>query len=85
MIDETQLPCTWAEPLSTERLTLRMMTAADVDDIFAYQSREDVCRYLLFEPRPIEDVAKRTAENAAATIVSTGRMSSTPFSSAVAM
>ena len=27
------------------------MTPADVDDIHAYQSREDVCRYLLFEPR----------------------------------
>jgi len=46
-----RLPYAFAGPLSTDRLVLRTMTPDDVDDIFAYQSREDVCRWLTFEPR----------------------------------
>lgn len=46
-------------PIPTERLTLRLMTSADVDDVYAYQSREDVCRYLLFEPRTREKVIEK--------------------------
>jgi RimJ/RimL family protein N-acetyltransferase len=38
----------------------------DVDDIHAYQSREDVCRYLMFEPRSREDVAARVTRYATA-------------------
>ena len=34
------------KPLRTERLLLRLMTEADVDDIHLYQSREDVARYV---------------------------------------
>jgi RimJ/RimL family protein N-acetyltransferase len=60
------LPFVFDAPLDTGRLTLRLMTAADVDDIHAYQSREDVCRYLLFDPRPREDVAERVAKHALA-------------------
>ena len=41
------LPYLFTEPIRTERLVIRPMTLADVDDVFAYQSREDVCRYLL--------------------------------------
>jgi RimJ/RimL family protein N-acetyltransferase len=63
------LPYVFAEPLATERLTLRLMTDADVEDVFAYQSREDVCRYLLFEPRSHDEVVERVAKNAAATIL----------------
>ena len=44
-----------------------MMTTDDVDDIHAYQSREDVCRYLLFEPRERAVVAEKVAQHAAAT------------------
>ena len=33
------------------------MTADDVEDVHAYQSREDVCRYLPFTPRLREEVA----------------------------
>lgn len=53
MTDEPGLehPYTFAEPIGTERLVLRPMRLADVDAVHAYQSREDVCRYLLFEPR----------------------------------
>jgi RimJ/RimL family protein N-acetyltransferase len=61
------LPFSFTEPIRTERLTLRLMTAADVDDVFAYQSREDVCRYLLHEPRSREEIEVWVAKYGAAT------------------
>ena len=67
-----QLPFTF-EPVRTERLLLRMMTTDDVDDIHAYQSRDDVCRYLLFEPRDRTDVAEKVAQHAAATTLTGDR------------
>ncbi len=67
MNDTATLPCVFSEPILTERLNLRLMTAEDIDDVYAYQSREDVCRYLLFEPRTREDVAERVARHAEAT------------------
>jgi RimJ/RimL family protein N-acetyltransferase len=56
---EVRLPHSFAAPLSTARLVLRTMTAADVDDIHAYQSREDVCRYLPFAPRTRAETAEK--------------------------
>jgi RimJ/RimL family protein N-acetyltransferase len=56
------LPYELCAPLRTERLRLRPMTAADVDDIHAYHSREDVCRYLMYEPRSREEVAEKVAQ-----------------------
>jgi RimJ/RimL family protein N-acetyltransferase len=50
------------EPIRTERLTLRMMTEADVDDVYLYQSREDVTRYQLFDPRTRDEVIAKVAE-----------------------
>ncbi len=67
MNPEPVLPYSFAGPLRTERLILRLMTEADVEDVYAYQSRQDVCRYLLFEPRSRDDVATRVAEYALAT------------------
>jgi RimJ/RimL family protein N-acetyltransferase len=64
-----QLPYQFDQPLVTERLTLRLMRPSDVDDIYAYQSREDVCRYLLFDPRTREEVATRTAKNGQSTLL----------------
>ncbi len=61
------VPYVFTGPLRTERLTLRLMTEADVDDIYAYQSREDVCRYLLFEPRTRDEVAEKVAKHSVAT------------------
>jgi RimJ/RimL family protein N-acetyltransferase len=58
-----ELGFTFTEPIVTERLTLRLMTEADVDDVLAYQSRDDVCRYLLFEPRTRDDVAAKIAQH----------------------
>ena len=43
------------------------MTARDIDDVYAYQSREDVCRYLLFEPRTRAEVAEKIAKHSAST------------------
>src|SRR3954452_18142188 len=58
---DVRLPYEFAAPLHTARLTLRTMTERDVDDVHAYQSREDVCRYLTFEPRTRAEVAERVA------------------------
>src|SRR3954447_10704677 len=63
---DVQLPYEFSAPLRTARLELRAMTAGDVDDIHAYQSRADVCRYLPFEPRNREEVAGKVASHAAA-------------------
>src|SRR4051812_7091463 len=46
-------------PFVTKRLTLRPLTSADVDAVHAYQSHEDVCRYVPFEPRSREVIADR--------------------------
>ncbi len=54
-----ELPYAFERPLTTERLTLRTMTPDDAEAIHAYQSREDVCRYLLFEPRTLEQVREK--------------------------
>lgn len=61
------LPYEFPTPLRTERLVVRTMTPDDLDDIHAYQSRSDVCRYLPFEPRTREEVAQKLAKFAAAT------------------
>ena len=57
-----RLPYEFAAPLQTERLLLRTMTDADVDDIHAYHSLEDVCRYLMYEPRTRDEVAEKVAK-----------------------
>jgi RimJ/RimL family protein N-acetyltransferase len=37
-------------PIETERLRLRPFTRGDVDAVYAYRSREDVCAFLFDEP-----------------------------------
>jgi RimJ/RimL family protein N-acetyltransferase len=59
---EVRLPYEFAGPLRTSRLVLRTMTTDDVDDIHAYQSRADVCRYLTFEPRSRDEVAAKVTQ-----------------------
>jgi RimJ/RimL family protein N-acetyltransferase len=54
-----RLPHDFSAPVPTDRLVLRAMTDGDVDDIHAYQSRADVCRYLPFS---IKSTANATAE-----------------------
>jgi RimJ/RimL family protein N-acetyltransferase len=55
------LPYTLAGRLRTARLTIRPVTHADADDLHAYQSRPDVCRYLPYEPRTREEMAEKLA------------------------
>ncbi|MFL6077789.1 MAG: GNAT family N-acetyltransferase [Mycobacteriales bacterium] len=38
-------------PIETARLTLRPFTRGDLDDLYAYQSREDVAQYLYWDAR----------------------------------
>ena len=50
-------------PIETRRLLIRPLDAtSDVDDVFAYQSRADVCRFIPYEPRTREQVAERLAD-----------------------
>lgn len=65
-----RLPFTFPSPLRTARLVLRTMTSDDVDDVHAYQSRADVCRYLMFEPRTRDEVADKLDKYARALTLS---------------
>ncbi|MCU1561161.1 GNAT family N-acetyltransferase, partial [Mycetocola sp.] len=50
------------EPIETERLILRLETDADIDAVHSWQSRADVCQYLLYEPRDRQTVAAKIAQ-----------------------
>lgn len=58
------VPCPRFEPIETERLRLRVVAAEDLDAVHAYQSREDVTRYLLYGPRDRAAVAEVIADRA---------------------
>jgi RimJ/RimL family protein N-acetyltransferase len=45
-------------PIRTERLLLRPLTPDDLEDVYAYSSLEEVCRYIPYEPRSREDTRK---------------------------
>src|SRR5690242_4758611 len=47
-----------AYPITTERLRLRPLTVDDLEDVYAYSSLEEVCRYIPYEPRTREDVRR---------------------------
>jgi RimJ/RimL family protein N-acetyltransferase len=51
-------------PIQTERLSLRPFTMADVDAVYAIQSREDVARYLYWNPRTRAEVRETLAQRA---------------------
>jgi RimJ/RimL family protein N-acetyltransferase len=48
-------------PVRGERLLLRLMAIGDADTLLAYRSREDVCRYVPFEPMSRDDIIERIA------------------------
>jgi RimJ/RimL family protein N-acetyltransferase len=48
-------------PILGERILLRPLTSDDADALFAYRSREDVCRYVPFSPMTREDITERLA------------------------
>jgi RimJ/RimL family protein N-acetyltransferase len=64
-----RLPYEFPGPVRTARLVLRAMTDEDVDDIHAYQSRSDVCRYLPFAPRSRDEVAEKIAKYSTALVL----------------
>ncbi len=49
-------------PVSTTRLRLRPLTGDDLEDVVAYRSREDVCRYIPSEPLDALAVTQRLAD-----------------------
>ena len=57
----------FTEPITTERLTLRLMRESDANDIHAYQGRDDVCEYLLYEARTLEQVQASVIKHSTAT------------------
>jgi RimJ/RimL family protein N-acetyltransferase len=46
-------------PVLTERLSLRPLQPSDAAAVHAYQSREDVCRYIPYGPRSLDEVTAR--------------------------
>jgi RimJ/RimL family protein N-acetyltransferase len=56
-----------AYPVRTERLLLRPLTEADVDDVFAYQSVPDVVRFLPWPVRTLEESREHTLKRAGLT------------------
>ncbi len=50
------------QPIVTSRLIIRPFTPVDEDDMFDFESREDVARYLFNEPRTPENNAEELAK-----------------------
>ena len=48
-------------PVRTERLLLRPLTAGDADALLVYRGRDDVSRYVPFEPMSRHDILERIA------------------------
>jgi RimJ/RimL family protein N-acetyltransferase len=48
-------------PVRSERLLLRPLAAGDADALLAYRGREDVSRYVPFEPMSRDDIIERIA------------------------
>jgi RimJ/RimL family protein N-acetyltransferase len=48
-------------PVRGERMLLRPLAIGDADALLAYRSREDVCRYVPFEPMSRDDILERIA------------------------
>jgi RimJ/RimL family protein N-acetyltransferase len=48
-------------PVRTERLLLRPLKTADADALLAYRSRQDVSRWVPFEPMSSDDILERIA------------------------
>jgi RimJ/RimL family protein N-acetyltransferase len=62
-------PFELAEPIQTQRLRLRPFVAGDFDALFAYQSRDDVTRYLYWGARSREQVREALELKMAATAI----------------
>jgi RimJ/RimL family protein N-acetyltransferase len=49
-------------PIRTSRLVLRPFEFDDAEAIASYQGREDVCRYIPYQPRSLAEVHRRLAD-----------------------
>lgn len=56
-------------PIETARLTLRPFTPGDFDDLYAYQSRQDVARYLDWYPRDAAQARNALEHQCAETVL----------------
>jgi RimJ/RimL family protein N-acetyltransferase len=56
-------------PLETERLLLRPFTPGDFDELYAYQSRSDVTRFLYWGPRTQDEVREALEKKLASTAI----------------
>lgn len=61
------LPWDFRHPIEGERVLLDVLRPDDLGDLHAMQSDPDVCRYLLYEPRSLDEARKALARDAAAT------------------
>ena len=52
-------PFRFTAPLVTPRLTLRLFTLDDVEDSYAYQSRDDVTKYMLYNALSRDEIIER--------------------------
>lgn len=52
----------FTQPITTARLVIRPFESGDEEGMFAFESREDVARYLYNEPRSAEDNAQELAK-----------------------
>ena len=57
------------EPIETSRLRLRPFAADDLDALFAYQSRDDMTRYLYWDARNREEVREALERKITATSI----------------
>jgi RimJ/RimL family protein N-acetyltransferase len=71
MIVPPTLPFSLSQPLETERLILRMMTPADLDDLHSYWKLDEVAKYELYPPRTREENAERIAKYSSAVTIAT--------------
>lgn len=56
------IPYVYSTPLTTERLSLRVMTIDDVDAVHSYQSLDEVARFELYEPRDLAAVTEKITQ-----------------------
>jgi RimJ/RimL family protein N-acetyltransferase len=60
-------------PLETDRLLLRPLAPSDAEAVHAYQRREDVCRYIPYEPRTLREVQESLARHARSVLEEPGQ------------
>lgn len=62
----TLTPYEW-QTITTERLSLRTLTEADIPALHSWMSDPEVVRYMLYEPRSLEVVTQKVAEYSSST------------------